>query len=423
MQHESIESPASLPSGSSEVVNPQEERAAGQDGTVAHERATLDGKISVDEFSVDSQKSSSVPISSSLASSASSIDTVKTITSTSDSSASTPPNAAEPLEASTTASALSRSKASSLPQTPALHDESEEAVRVRKPHRRKNLKDAKPKGILKPPPPPVAKFSFRRDVLGYVVGEAGFTSTYAAGGPAVGGRENTDTKANTTSLQLATDGVSASSSGLQSSSQATSPTSPSAHVTSPSIAGQSVAKSSGGLWRRLGGAVTAVAGNVPVPQSALRTLNNISATVRSPLPLEHVRPASPQRPEGNDLTHTSSTAAANDEISNNSQPKYVKSVRFTMSSLAVVYPINGPAPPGVEADTRKRINKEYAAKQASRKDPAGWTTLDLLELYEDCCRTREEPGIAPLRTLLMVSLLHEASHAIFAVQSRADIQS
>jgi hypothetical protein len=75
-----------------------------------------------------------------------------------------------------------------------------------------------------------------------------------------------------------------------------------------------------------------------------------------------------------------------------------------MSNLTVVYPINAPAPPGTEATTRKRINREYRTRVKERTKRGGWTGEELLRLYDECCRTREEPGIEQIRRLLMVSL-------------------
>lgn len=286
--------------------------------------------------------------------------------------------------------------ASTISQLPtATAPEGEIPVPVGNPYRRPNSRHAKTKGILKPPPPPPAKFSFKRDVLGYVVGDA-------SGLPSLNGLG-----------QIA----SVSSSPSLPDSQAT-PTNPSETISSslpplhgsngpntlhmqahpPGRVEQPASRTGGGLWRRLGGAVTAVAGSVPVPQSAVKTLNSLSASVRSPILSD---PQGSGAPVTNQGTHGSVQGQDQEAL----KAEYVKSVRFTMSSLSVVYPINGPGPPGTEALTRKRINQEYVANQAIRSKEGGWTTLDLLDLYEDCCRTREEPGIAALRTLLMVSCI------------------
>lgn len=278
--------------------------------------------------------------------------------------------------------------------SPIIRDE-EVAVVVASPYRRRSSRHAKPKGILKPPPPPQAKFSFKRDVLGYVVGETASLP-------------NLNSLAQSYHATPAVQATTSASSGLIHPDVAASAppghthAAHNAHISTQSASTEQPApRIGGGLWRRLGGAVSAVAGNVPVAQSAVKTLNNITASVRSPVLGETSRPTSPL------LSASTSAAAAepSQQTQDSLKADFVKSVRFTMSSLTVVYPINGPSPPGSEAMTRKRVNKEHVATQARRHKEGGWTTLDLLDLYEECCRTREEPGIAPLRTLLMVSLL------------------
>lgn len=276
---------------------------------------------------------------------------------------------------------------------------SEVPVVVGNPYRRRNSKHAKPKSILKPPPPPQAKFSFRRDVLGYVVGEAAPLQSL-----------NPINTASNLSNSQPSKSV-ASSADPSPTSTATAPEQsesneiPRHRATAPASVPQPGAaparSNTGGLWKRLGGAVTAVAGSVPVPQNAVKTLNSITSAVRSSPTLEAARSGT----TGPDNAQTASGRASHyvqPRATDSLKADYVKSVRFTMSSLSVVYPINGPGPPGVEAETRKRINKEHLARQENREKKDGWTNLDLLDLYEECCRTREEPGIAPLRTLLMV---------------------
>lgn len=139
----------------------------------------------------------------------------------------------------------------------------------------------------------------------------------------------------------------------------------------------------------------------------------------------------------------------------------LKQVRFRMQSLAVVYPINGassssfspspasstssrpvppkhttffndlkigfhpgpPLAPAEEAETRKRVDREWRSriKMRSRtsgekdgvanekgksrtkgEESKGWTGAELERLYRECCRTREEPGIERVKRLLRV---------------------
>ncbi|GAA5942946.1 hypothetical protein JCM1841_003610 [Sporobolomyces salmonicolor] len=170
----------------------------------------------------------------------------------------------------------------------------------------------------------------------------------------------------------------------------------------------------------------------------------------------------------------------------------LKLVRFRMASLAVIYPINGaslpspnpssvpsssppdlrtgfapgpPLAPAEEAATKKRVNQEWRsrmklrgkggggekekgkakenesagssvkAKKAGEPDEGkagtGWTGLELGQLYRECCRTREEPGIERVKRTLRdnpaippktLDLSHELlSHG--AVEALADLLS
>ncbi|GAA5916140.1 hypothetical protein JCM8208_002221 [Rhodotorula glutinis] len=101
----------------------------------------------------------------------------------------------------------------------------------------------------------------------------------------------------------------------------------------------------------------------------------------------------------------------------------LKRVRFRMASLKLVYPINGGTldviAPADEGATRERVESEWRVrhlappgvgaagaaggegkvkvreKDGGEKEGAGkrWTGDELLRLYAECCRTREEPGI------------------------------
>lgn len=286
------------------------------------------------------------------------------------------------------------------PESPA-----DTAVAVGNPYRRQSSRHAKPKGILKPAPPPQAKFSFRRDVLGYVVGETtplhslnpinaafnfsnGFQANKAQSDPACEGGPD----AKQVSQLSVAPGATIQQDGE--------------HARTVRNDQSALPKPSTGLWRRLGGAVTAVAGSMPVPQTAVKTLNTITGSVRPSTISENTRSDPPTHADN--ATSSPRTSQPQHTLHPDTlNADFIKSVRFTMSSLSVVYPIDGPSPPGTEAVTRKRINREHVARQEHRDKRGGWTTLDLLELYEECCRTREEPGIAPLRTMLMVSEYRE----------------
>lgn len=304
--------------------------------------------------------------------------------------------------ASTSTPSVSGLKQESIPKVNS-EAATEAPVAVGNPYRRRSSRHAKPKGILKPPPPPQAKFSFRRDVLGYVVGEAAplqnLNPINAALNLSNGGPPT----------KIATSTNATPSSTAAGPAQAESSTTSSLSAVPPQNAhnrdtAQLKPAARGGLWRRLGGAVTAVAGSVPVPQNAVKTLNSITAAVRPSTAPETTQPGMTASDHAQGGLPRSNEAQQQSSLPDSLKADYVKSVRFTMSSLSVVYPINGPGPPGIEAETRKRVNKEHLARQENREKNGGWTNLDLLDLYEECCRTREEPGIAPLRTMLMVGL-------------------
>lgn len=287
----------------------------------------------------------------------------------------------------------------------------DERVPVKSPYRKKSNRAARPdasvtKGILKPAPAPQPRFSFRRDVLSYM----GESLAPLAGG---GGQPTASTsQPGTSGLRHPED-----TQHGETDHRGTSPGSTVSLATPPTQA----APAKGTFWRRLGGAVTAAAAAVPVSQ-AVRT---IGGTVQPLRQGSHPPAGSPgvssspnthpfhSNTNGNDAASTSSSTShnASQNVGNHQSPsnapnplsvEAVKSVRFTMSSLTVVYPINAPNPPGTEANTRRRINQEYSARKKERTGK-GWTGQELTRLYDECCRTREEPGIPELRRLLGVS--------------------
>jgi len=399
-------SPATAPQAS-EVLLSEDHQQGNAGGTAVAERSTLGSqaddaqRINEDapmrQLGVDGSFTASVPADhASSAAARPSADTSSTTT-----AATAAKSAAESGDAVSTRTLTSTAVAA----PPASEARTEAPVAVGNPYRRRSSRHAKPKSILKPPPPPQAKFSFRRDVLGYVVGET-------APLPSLNPINAAFNLANGTQInKTPSDGPASARSPA--SVHATHSSKSSEFLASPTAPHQNISLSrpAAGLWKRLGGAVTAVAGSMPVPQSAVKTLNSFASAVRPANASEH--PAQDTTLPDHHTDGTSRGGRVQQAANTDSlKAEYVKSVRFTMSSLSVIYPINGPGPPGVEAATRRRINKEHLARQEYRVKKGGWTTLDLLDLYEECCRTREEPGIAPLRTMLMVSLNseHHKSH-------------
>jgi protein phosphatase 1 regulatory subunit 37 len=274
------------------------------------------------------------------------------------------------------------------------------AVPVGDPYRRNTSRTLKPKGILKPPPPPQTKFSFRRDVLSYVVSESTplhslnpiSAALHLAGSGTVStGRDVASPEAvssvGRTNALVAHDTTLSTPTARDVLAQS--------HNARLSSTSRPLGGAGGGLWKRLGGAVSAVTASVAASQSIPRATTGPA----SPRLLADTSPMIIQTQ--NDEIPPSAQASTDNLLNTES----IKSVRFTMSSLAIVYPINGPQPPGKEADTRKRINLEYRAKHELQNKEGGWTNGDLLTIYEECCRTREHPGIPTLRRLFMVSII------------------
>lgn len=99
----------------------------------------------------------------------------------------------------------------------------------------------------------------------------------------------------------------------------------------------------------------------------------------------------------------------------------LKKVSFRMSSLRVIYPINGgpngPTAPWEEGKTKKRVNNEYRAarlRSSQGGDSRGWTGEALLRLYGECCRTREEMGIERVKRALRVRFASSTIQSGFA---------
>lgn len=79
----------------------------------------------------------------------------------------------------------------------------------------------------------------------------------------------------------------------------------------------------------------------------------------------------------------------------------MKSVRFRMSSLTVVYPLTADASPADESLTRERVNSEHRKAILDRIDGKSWNGADLACLYQDCCKSREEQPIPRILALLL----------------------
>lgn len=226
-----------------------------------------------------------------------------------------------------------------------------------------------PKGILKPAPPPTKAFSFRRDILqqlntrlaqqglnvqvpvphGTLAGTAQGTAQAASSllggmlkrvsGFAAGGLSNEEYGAG----GLPTGQRSASSSNVPQSDDRETRVSQAQRTTSLS----SVSSDS-----------TLVNGTTPSRSVHAIATNNL------PQPSASVRP--------------------------------LRKVRFTVTNMAVTYPISGAITPGEEDATRQRIEEEHRKKLKAGKEKK-WSVLELEQLYRECCRTREEHPLKKMR--------------------------
>jgi len=277
----------------------------------------------------------------------------------------------------------------------------EDRIVIDPPYRDPASRTKRPKGILKPAvaPPPRFNFSFRRDVLNYVndslspIMQAGSSSSL----PAQATHSQQHHQGNPPPIHHTPD----ASHAITAKEGALPP--PSASSSSGAVPSRS-----GAFWKRLGGAVTAVAANVPVPQAAARTLHSLTGSGPATGGVNSVTSgseASPLSPSSSSSSVQQSTSSPSTTLLEHQQSfDSIKSVRFTMSSLSIVYPLASGQAPGSEASTRKRVNKEYKRKKVERREK-GWTGDELARLYDECSRTREEPGIPSLRRLLSVLYL------------------
>lgn len=79
----------------------------------------------------------------------------------------------------------------------------------------------------------------------------------------------------------------------------------------------------------------------------------------------------------------------------------MRAVRFRMHALAVTYPMgDNTTAPADESRTRESVHAAQA-QQLERQRPSNWTPVDLVRLYEDACRSREEMPLQRIRTALL----------------------
>ncbi|GAA5878993.1 hypothetical protein JCM3774_004461, partial [Rhodotorula dairenensis] len=364
-----------------------------------------------------------------------------TVDGTTESGLQTPPNA-------TGEAAPSGLDTSDEPRAPVTqHQSSSPPPRRRRPpvsHR-----PVPPKGILRPPSSShaaTARFSFRRDILqpfnssyysraGFLAADPAATAAVASP-PGGGGAGATAVPPSTASSPLVSDRGAAAAAAV----------------------GEAVgnaAATAGGFFgnalKRLGAA--AIVAHAPAsPQPPPPALN-------APAPGAVTLPSVPSTQVNGPATPAASAASTSSSSTLVPPPSAhaappaaptappapthplpvssLKLVRFRMSSLKVVYPINNgalePIAPADEAATRDRVEEEWrremgqqasdlpaaaaaaaptaAGEKGKRRDESkagedegkarrAYTGDELARVYAEACRTREEPGIERLKRLL-----------------------
>ena len=243
----------------------------------------------------------------------------------------------------------------------------------------KRKMSSKPKGILKPAPPPQKGFSFRRDIL-----------------------QNINTR-------LAQQGVNV---------QVPVPQGSTAQATASYI---------GGMFRKIGGIAAGAAANVSGSSAtavggfrANESPSKSNASGYFPSNLDGASTdrssgtvasssvasiASTLQPTESDSGSTSSLVKSTVASSTTSAGP-LKKVQFQVSHMTVTYPIVGAGTPEDEDLTRLRIEREHRRMLKARRGKP-WTPEELEALYRECCRTREEH---PLKKMRLV--FQEAAQAI-----------
>ena len=227
---------------------------------------------------------------------------------------------------------------------------------------------AKPKGILKPAPPPQKGFSFRRDIL-----------------------QNINTR-------LAQQGVNV---------QVPVPQGSTAQATASYI---------GGMFRRIGGIAAGAAANVsgsnattvgallsndsPTKSNGSNLHSSIydgGALSRSASSLASISSATTATSQpAESETASSMSLVKNTVAASTTSAAPLKKVQFQVLHMTVTYPIAGAGTPEDEDLTRLRIEREHRRMLKARRGKS-WTPEELEALYRECCRTREEHPLKKMR--------------------------
>ncbi|GAA93571.1 uncharacterized protein L969DRAFT_95783 [Mixia osmundae IAM 14324] len=244
----------------------------------------------------------------------------------------------------------------------ALRDDTPLPATPAAPKRPARLNKAPKRSILKAPPAPAQKaFSFKRDIIQPLNNvKLSYGSFYAAAAGLASGQAPSQ----------------------HANGNASSDTSRSVDSGTSATVTSSAAPS--GLFRNAIGRISAAA--AAASQAAEQQRSNAAQSRAIPVQESEQSDPQPQKPIPSSPSSSSQLSVSN-----------LKSVRFTMSSLTVVYPLNAAEAPEAESVTRQRVNTQRRLDMAQRKM---WSGEELGRLYEECCRTREEPGLTTLRRLL-----------------------
>lgn len=149
---------------------------------------------------------------------------------------------------------------------------------------------------------------------------------------------------------------------------------------------QSTANANGSYARTVTQTNTSANAAAPFWKSALRQWTVPLNQHFEPASSAHAGPTSPISSTGPYIAGLSQPAASSSTLSVDS----IKSVRFTMSSLTVVYPLSADSSPADESLTRERVNAEHRKAIIDRIGGKSWTGQALARFYQDCCKSRDE---------------------------------
>ncbi|KAG0152500.1 hypothetical protein CROQUDRAFT_35490 [Cronartium quercuum f. sp. fusiforme G11] len=313
---------------------------------------------------------------------------------------------------------LSSQSASDLASASAPSSELQLPPRPRTPPHRQFPPKQPLKGILKPPPPPQAKFNFKRDILnpfstrlGYAAVEesplGAVVGVQAAAGWVGSAFKRLGAVAVAEKAKLDEAILAQGSQPQQSASSTTFTSTLNALKTKPT-------RSQNTDQRTLTSTDPIDGSNAQLSLSRLTSLSPLSATTSFEPPNIHPSPSSSAPPPSSLPTSQAVLSITT-----------LKKVHFTMSDLKVVYPISNTQPPSFDQLNKSRINQarrlilsnrnsrinqstqrgsESNSQVTSRSKTHsvnGWNAANLEVLYDECCKTREEGwGVVKIRQIL-----------------------